>query len=496
MGWKVFEQHTGRGPQAAWWLVCFAGALAASFDRAAAAASMIDRTGRFAIQWWTADDGLPDSQLKGVAIAPDGSIVCATNRHLVQFDGVSFKPFPPQLTDSLHEAIGSFGGIIFDGDGRLWVQGSQKVARLDATQGRGGDEALNQRWRVFALADGRITGMMIGKDGRPVFVGPGLVLRFDGERVVPLAVRPPGGTAVPWMFGGIDPADGGLWLWGSAGKKRVLYRCDKPDGDRGTAVVVAQPEDVSAAVITMGFGPSGAFALLPDCVALHRDGRWERLPPTLPDAGYRISGKLVESTDNTLWISSHNGLLACRDGRIETAIEGLPGFSYFTHHLVADAGGGIWAACSGGLLAVRRTSLNVQPINECRAVFERSDGSLIVGTPGAVTLHVPLANGEHATAPRLLAALPQEAIPTAILETDDGRIWVGTQDNFLLRVADGAVTQVTKPAEHFRELRCIHALASDAHGRVWAATSNGLAVRDPATADFTTIGAHEGPLRP
>lgn len=496
MGGNVFTQRAGRRLQPTWWLVCFAAALVSSLDRGAIGASMIDRTGRFAIQWWTADDGLPDSQLKGVAIAPDGSIVCATNRQLVQFDGVSFKPFPPQLTDSLHEAIGGFWGVGFDGAGRLWVQGSQKVARLDTVHGRGGDEAVSQRWKVFALADGRITGMMFGKDGRPVFIGPGIVLRFDGEKIVPLAVRPPDDAAVPWMFGGVDPNDGALWLWGSAGKKRVLYRCEQPGGDRGAAVVREQAAVISTGVITMGFGPSGALALLPDCVAVHRSNAWVRLPPTLPDAGYRISGKLVESSDNTLWISSHNGLLACRDGMIETAIEGLPGFSYFTHHLAADASGGIWAACSGGLLAVRRTALAVESINECRAVFERSDGKLIVGTPGALTLHAPPTGDEKMAAPRLLASLPKEAIPTAILEAEDGRIWVGTQDNFLLRIDGEAVTQVTKPAEHFRELRCIHALASDTHGRVWAATSNGLAVHDPETDGFNTIGAHEGPLRP
>jgi len=459
----------------------------------ARAASMIDRTGRFAIQWWTADDGLPDSQLRGVAIAPDGSIMCATSRQLVQFDGVAFKTFPPLLMDSLHEAIGGFWGIGFDGDGRLWVQGSQKVARLDTVRGRSGEGATQQRWQVFTLADGRITGMTFGKDGQPVFIGPGIVLRCDGTNLVPLSLHPPDGTAVPWLFGDIDPNDGALWLWGSAGKKRALYRCDPLVG---ATVMPEQSHEISSAVITLGFGPSGALALLPDCVAIRRADGWERLPPALPDANYRMSGKLVESSDGTVWISSHNGLLACRDGRIETAIEGLPGFSYFTHHLVADASGGIWAACSGGLLAVRRTRLSVEPINECRTVFERSDGSLLVGTPGGITIHEPAGGGQHPPSPRLLAALPKEAIPTAILETDDGRIWVGTQDHFLLQVADGVVTQVTKPAEHFRELRCIHALASDTRGRVWAATSNGLAVRDPKMEEFKTIGAHQGPLRP
>jgi streptogramin lyase len=86
-----------------------------------------------------------------------------------------------------------------------------------------------------------------------------------------------------------------------------------------------------------------------------------------------------------------------------------------------------------------------------------------------------------------LGTLTAASVPTAIVEDPAGRVWVGTQDNFIVRVDHGRVTQVTKPAEPFRELRNINALACDATGRVWAATANGLAVHDDASDSFRTI---------
>lgn len=53
------------------------------------AASTLDRSGRFAIQWWTIDDGLPEVPINGVAFAPDGSLFCTSPTRLCRFDGVA-----------------------------------------------------------------------------------------------------------------------------------------------------------------------------------------------------------------------------------------------------------------------------------------------------------------------------------------------------------------------------------------------------------------------
>ncbi len=463
-------------------------ALAVAAGLPAQAASMIDRTGRFAIQWWTADDGLPDGPLRGVAVASDGSLYCAGSRQIARFDGVAFEPLPVAMTDALHDAIGDFWAISVDRDGALWVRGVRAVARLQSAMG---DEA-GKRFTVIQLPAARITGMAFQADGSPIFIGEGTILGYEGDAVVPLPMTT---SSEPlWRYGGIDPESGELWLWGDIDSVRRLYRCRLAERSRAPLIVEEVADAVSSQVITVGFGPSGPMALLPDCVALHGDDGWERLPPTLPDADFRVSGKILEANDGTVWISSHNGLLACRSGDIETAIEGLPGFSSFTYQLVGDGQGGVWAACTGGLLAVRRTSLQVRPLADCRATYERPDGSLLVGTPGAVVLVSP--DSPHDVAPRRIATLPKDAIPTALCEDAQGRIWVGTQDSFVLRIdEDGRTVQMTKPDRHFRELRSVHGMAVDAEGRVWIGTSNGLAVHDSKTDAFRIVSANDAPFQ-
>ena len=447
------------------------------------AASTLDRTGRFAIQWWSLDEGLPGAPVNGVAFAPDGSLFCASASRITRFDGVAFDPLPERLTAPLHETIGSFWNIGFDGAGRLWVQGSHAAAVLDDSRRADG----RRRWMIHTHPGGRLTSLAFAADGRPVVIGPNVVLAYDGHRFREIAAVVRDDKRVLWRYGDIDPVAGTLWLWGDTLQQSDLRRALVP---RGTVTRLDVREDLATggAVISMGFGAAGPVALLPECGAVRRDGGWEKLPPILPDADYRRSGKIAQTADGTVWISSHNGIIACRDGVAEQVTSGLPGFSLHTGALVADKAGGIWAACSGGLLAVRRTRLEVASVADCRAVFERADGSLLVGSPGGVAvIDAPVGD-----AARSIGA----SVPTAIVEDDDGRIWIGTQDNFILRIESGRVTQVTKPADPLHELRNINALACDAGGRIWAASANGLAVHDRKTDRFRTLAPDDRTARP
>jgi signal transduction histidine kinase/ligand-binding sensor domain-containing protein len=493
-----------RGRRAAWrWWhgglrAAVVGCVVAGLVPAAAqAASMLDPTGRFTIQWWTSDDGLPDTWVTGVALAADGTVFCCSRERLVRFDGLSFQVIPATLTEPLCEAIGNFWSLGFDGEGRLWVQGGRAVARLDAGQ----DPAHPTAWTVHRFATGKAFGLSFGPDGRPVIVGPDLLAAFDGRRVVQFLPGTDDDEECRWRYGGVSPGNGDIWLWGTRPGPRKLFRARlAPDA---SACVWLDEDDgpIGSSVISMTCGPSGIWALLPDGLAVHRGGVWEKVPPSFDDPEYRISGKIAESSDGTVWVSDHSGLLACRDGRIETAIAGVPGFSSFTSHLVADGTGGVWAACAGGLLAVRRSAVHVQPIEECRAVFVRRDGTVLVAGAGAVTAHDALASAPVATAQpagkktaQLVATLPKGVEPTSLVETADGRIWVGTQSSYILRIEDGAVRQITKPDRHFRELRSIQSLAIDVDNRVWAGTANGLAVHDPSSDEFRLIPGAETPL--
>lgn len=458
------------------------------------AAAMPDRTGRFIIQWWTSEDGLPVTGFTGVAMGPDGRIYCCSRERIVRFDGRSFEMVSERFTKPLHDEIGRFWSLGFDGEGRLWLQGGKAAARL-----REGESLLQPAaWAVHTLPSGKIFSMTFGPNGQPVFAGPDMLAAFNGERIVQAWADPDDEEQMRWRYGSASPATGEIWLWGTKPGPRQLFRSWQLARGK-VAAVEADSSSISPEVISIGFGPSGTFALLPDGIAVKGPNGWVRRPPELPDAAFRISGKIVESSDRTIWVSDHSGLVACRDGHIATVIDGIPGFSSFTTQLVADAAGGIWAACAGGLLAIRPAAVRVCPVDECRTVFMRRDGSMLVGIPGAV-VEIPAgpeiaAPGTEGEPPRLLAILPKNAVPTALVETADDRIWVGTQGSYILCIENGVIRQVTKPEKHFLELRTIHALAVDTGGRVWAGTANGLARHDPETDSFRLVANYELPLQ-
>jgi signal transduction histidine kinase/streptogramin lyase len=449
------------------------------------AASMLDASGRYAVSWWTVDDGLPEPPLNGLALSATGEIICASHTTLSRFDGRVFRPFPEWLIAPLREQLGAFWSIGFDGEGQLWVQGSLGAAQLSPP-----DQAGRQRWRVHAVPQGTVTGLCFTSRGRPVLVGPGIVLAFDGRRFVD--ITPIGPRRPFWRYGGIDPATDELWLWGMAEGARRLFHGRLANSSPRPLVIEEDDSWVGKGIITMAFAAEGPVALLPDAVAMLREGQWLPLPPEVPDADYRISGKLACGGDGTVWVSSHNGLFACRDGRIERATGGLPAFSFYTGQFLIDSEGTAWAACGSGLLAVRPTRLRVQPIRDCRAACERADGSLIAGIPGGIVSLPSTGSAGADSQPVMLARLPDAAVPTGILEDDQGRLWIGTRDNFVMRLSGGTIERVTGPAEHFRELRSIEGIARDTTGRIWAGTSNGLAFHDPRTDRFRPVPAHQG----
>jgi streptogramin lyase len=176
----------------------------------ARAASTLDRTGRFAIQWWTIDDGLPEAPVNGVAFAPDGTLYCTTPTRIVRFNGDSFEPLSKALTHPVQEAIGGFSNIGFDREGRLWVQGGRAAAMLHEDSLRSG----RRRWTVHVHPQGRFNSLAFSAAGQPVLVGPNEVLAFDGKRFQEVANVVRNDKRVLWRYGDIDPSSGELWLWG------------------------------------------------------------------------------------------------------------------------------------------------------------------------------------------------------------------------------------------------------------------------------------------
>lgn len=457
----------------------------------AAGESQTDASGQFDVRWWTTDDGFPELPLTGLAETAQGTLLCASRSRLVEFDGMSVRPWQETVTRPLHQAIGDFWSVGFDGEGRLWIQGRKAVACLAERAGDHPERMQGRwRWKVFAFGWGIISGMCFDNEGHPIVIGPNLAFRFNGSEFVSLPIMAGGQstTDTGWRFGTFDACHNELLLWGAVGSGPFLRLSP---GDAGWPDAVCPPSlpQQPDRLVTVGKGPRGALALLADRILTRMEGSWEEVHRGLPGAASRISGKVAGATDGTVWVSSHDELLACRGGRIETSIGGLPGFSLYTNTMLATNDGSIWATCSGGLLMIRRLPFSFLPLAGCTTAHQSADGSLFVGASGTIWR----GSGPEGNDFDRVATLPNSAVPTALVEAQSNQIWVGTLDAFLYRVEDGVVRQVTHPDEHFRELRSISALVRDEHGRIWAGTTNGLALYDPADDRFELVFPHGVP---
>ena len=471
---------------------------------ALAAGAKLDASGAHAIRWWTVEDGLAATPLVGVAVAADDAVWCASRAELMRFDGRRFAALPEPVAATLRGVIGEFRGLGFAPDGRLWLVGTKgaAVARPSAAIDRGSPAD----WATYPHAGGEFWSLAFGPSGLPLFVGMNTLAEFDGTRIVahPLSGPKPGFVFYSAAF---DRRSADLWLWGYGRARRAR------DG-------VAQAADgpIVRRISNMAAGESGLWAGLVDIesqtvegAAVFRDEAWHEYPMATKPATVAREGHICEGPDGTVWLATHASMHALRDGSWQTILTGLPGFSLTTQRLATDRRGGLWAACTGGLLHIGQTSLAASPLPPCGVVVRRRDGSLAAGIAGAVVRLVPQAGGEAEKQPAAawghepIAELPAGMTPTAIAETPDGRLFVGTRDSFIHVVEPGVepdskhgvdrgqTRMLTQPPHEPLEVRNVNSLACDTAGAVWAGTMNGLARFAPKRDRFTFLGAFTKP---
>lgn len=448
----------------------------------------------YVVRWWTESDGLPETPLTGVVVAADGAVICASRSKVVRFDGHAFEPYPAPVIGPISDSIGTFFGIAFDRSHKLWIRGERGVAWILA------DSAAPNGWQTGChfIEPSTIFGMACGGNGEMLFIGPGTLRIHEGGRIVHLPVDRSDPSATSWKYGDVDPSTGDLWLWGFFRQGRTLHRTRLPPHGEPLPPALVDDAPVADAVVTMAMAATGPVALLTDGLVARRDGRWKRLGVAASPSERTESGKLAVATDGAIWVSRHQGLAVYHDDRFETVVEGLPGFSFFTRGLVGDTAGGVWAACDGGLVAVRSARLQFTKIPGCQTIHVRSNGDVLAGVPGGVVaLETTNGGGDFewpGSTVRRMGDLPPGAMPTAILEEESGRIWVGTEDHYLFRLDDSGVTRITRENDRFRELRTITALAQDTSGVIWAGSSNGVARKDSISDEFTLVTARSDAL--
>ncbi|MBB1088326.1 EAL domain-containing protein [Lysobacter sp. SG-8] len=420
------------------------------------------------------EHGLAQASVLSLAEDPQGFVWVGTQGGLHRYDGHRYQLFQHDPRDPASLPDSHITALAVSGDRYLWI-GSQAeyVSRLDIGTGE------IQRFET-GEADGRARRQvraLLPRQGQ-LWIGTGQGLErlepATGRHTQVLALDPAAlvGSARQSL---VADRNGGIWYGNALGLFRV-----SPQGNVqrvGDAVpILSLSMDHQGRVLVGRAG--GLFTPGPDATTLQRLWPGDATPPDMPGTPHVRA--VVEAPDRQLWLALRDdGLLRLdpETGAVEHVHEdpmvpaSLPENTVNT--LLVDRGGMLWA---GG--SFRGVSVTDPRGTRFRYVFDRHD--------------------DHA---RGLAA--HNSI-RAVHETPDGALWLATDDSGFSRY-DPVADQFEHWTDRLREaypddpegnvlpVRIID-ISDAGHGRMWLATTRGLARFDPADGQFETglLGAYSG----
>lgn len=472
--------------------------------------------GRFAFRGYGGDQGLTSSAITQLYQDSQGFLWVGTEDGLFRYDGSHFQAY--SLKEGLPSALVT--SIREDPKGGLWVGTFQGLAKWN---GHAFERVEGVR-DVQGLASGPDGRLWIATSGGPrtlsvqgALAGPQAVPGWPGGEASALYARPAGGSvwAARWTTqGGLPLAQVLRWQDGgwkrfvgssSFGKERIdslladwqgniwarsaghLWMLPS-GGDR-----FEEPKPDLPSIHAKGYlAPSrdGGIWVSSDLGMYHVQGtQWTQIGSNL-GLPTEWSRSVLEDREGNLWFSS-NGLfrlLGLGAWQSYTAKNGLP--SEVVWSIFRDRSGQLWLGTDQGLSRATAKGWSVVPgtgQNAIRSIVEGRDGELFMaGTPPEVLAFNPTTQKLE----RFGAAAGIAGKRIFRLWMDkESNLWVATDGAGLLRgtQANGAwkFRSETLPGGDPQEY--ISGLFEDGQGRIFAAGSHGLAMRERgAWRRFTT----------
>lgn len=400
------------------------------------------------------------------------------------------------------------GALAFDREGHLWVGTQEGAVRFDGRTWTRLDMPRPSRsnWPlcIYAAADGSLWFGTYGDGLHRYFQGAWTSYTPDQgfpDTRVNAVVEAPGPDGLPRLWAGTH--DHGLWgigpdgrrIEGGSGLGRVLA-LEVAAGDlwvgtdhglfqrregawaRFHAGNSALPDDT---VKCLSASPAGLWVGTAGGLARVAGAQWTVVRQGLPSLTIK---SLAPLPDGTVWVGTEKGLARWQRGRFTVfgAAAGMP--SPVIENLVAQTAGPItlWAATSKGLVQVSpgkwssfRQTPGGLPENHVFSLLEAVDGrsrsTYWFGTYGGGL--AALSEGRWRVYHEV-AGHPMTAV-RSLAETGSGSLWVGTFRQGLFRLQGGRWERVAVPA---RLARAEWRQLVELRGRLWAATSEGLACLD------------------
>jgi signal transduction histidine kinase/ligand-binding sensor domain-containing protein/CheY-like chemotaxis protein len=449
---------------------------------------------------WETADGLPQNSVTSIVRGRDGYLWFGTQAGLTRFDGVRFTVYDRRSSPSLaHNYVLT---LLEDRDGRLWV----------GTAGGGLSRMEGGRFRHFTRADGlpadEVKSLMQDRQGR-LWVGTierGLA-RLQGERFVRVAGTEPIDDARVRQF--VENADGSVWIATSRG----LFLYQEHPTPRLTPVA-GLPDEVTCLVkgrdgsLWIGTSTHGIVRLLAGrrtsitardglssdrVMALHEDRQGVLWVGTLDGGLNRVSPgriatftskqglssdsvmSIAEDAEGSLWVgTAGGGLNRLRDGRMTPfgVSEGFPSDQIGPFH--EDDEGTLWMGTARHGVGTLRDGRFVPRLSRAGGLlsddiwglWRAREGGLWIGTDRGVNLFKDGRLRSFGLAEGL-----SDVHVAALLEDDDGVLWVATERGGLNRFRNGRIDVITTREGLSHDN--VFTLCKGGAGRLWAGTLGG-----------------------
>ena len=457
---------------------------------------------------WGTERGFPGGAVHAISQTTDGYLWIGTDKGLVRFDGLAFRPLPDQARAPWR--IAQVLGLTADAQGDLWARlGGARVLRLH-------DGAV-EPMRALETSDDAVTAMARGRDGNVLIAGiVNGALRWNRDRFE--AVAPGASLPVRSPVTSIAEApDGGIWmgtlegLFHLSGGRATPVTKGLPD-PRVNAVLVVGPRDVWVGThdgVVRWNGTELTSSGLPpalrhvDALALSADresnvwiGTTEGLLRVnaqgvsvledredvadrreLRERSPTAVTALFEDREGSLWMGTPHGIERLRDSSFTTYghAEGLPSETSGPIHV--DGESRTWfAPTSGGLYWLRNGRVGqVAADGLSTDVIYSIAGSrtgLWVGRKSGGLTHLTFrGDAARARTYRQADGLVANTV-YAVHESRDGAVWAGTLGEGVSRLHDGHFTTYT--VADGLVSNTVNSIVDSADGTTWLATPSGL----------------------
>lgn len=439
---------------------------------------------------WQSDEGLPDNNVSGIAQTPDGFLWVGTVGGLVRFDGTRFDEFSPLNV----EGVPSRGirTVMLDKDGVLWLSMDRGIvvrAKPHSARAFNASDGLStSQVQIFAqTADGAVwmgydtrRSIACYKDGHISMLGaaegvPGGHgwIAVDSKGELWLAK---GGHLSVFRHNKFQPIidfpqasyvrmvaarSGGVWI--ASGSRLMRYQ----EGGQIQTVAQLPPRISVSALLEDHTGAVWIGTLADGLFRCDQSGNVENMPSSHSEIEC-----LFEGLEGNIWVGTYGGGLDRLRPRAVELLSTDQGLPFETIRSVTqDSSGAMWVVTQNGLLA-RNQGTNWSILSQstnwpggfCYCVAGDSDGAVWIGT----TEHglYRYQNGQYRqwqTSNHLSADFVH-----GILVSRSGDVWLNFA-NHVQCLHDGKLKTFDLP----RNTRYLRAMAEDASGAIWGASSEG-----------------------